>query len=283
MKDSENARSISDIELAELFNQASSVGEKLQYFGKIKDESLKIQLLDTIPMKERYKFIGKLYDPQSIAEQLSQLGEDNQRKTFNFIAKQYKGNSKRLLELLQHIDFTVVLPENMLIFNLNNLNDLSMDSLIKTQENVENSADLKFKVNEKDAEDVEYSFAELSAIIAKIEELTAGIPDDLSEVEKFYTIYYRIINNITYNHSTVNETNVELNNRREEIKRSCRSYKEISEEYAKKISKIRKDSAGLYGGLVDGKAICVGYATILQEALKKKGLKSLMVIRHSKR
>ena len=283
MKDSENARSISDIELAELFNQASSVGGKLQYFGKIKDESLKIQLLDTIPMKERYKFIGKLYDPQSIAEQLSQLGEDNKRKTFNFIAKQYKGNSKRLLELLQRIDFTVVLPENMLVFNLNNLNDLSMDSLIKIQENVENSADLKFKVNEKDAENVEYSFAELSAIIAKIEELTAGIPDNLSEVEKFYTIYYRIINNITYNHSTVNETNVELNNRREEIKRSCRSYKEISEEYAKKISKIRKDSAGLYGGLVDGKAICVGYSTILQEALKKKGLKALMVVRYSKR
>lgn len=284
MEDREKLNDISDTELVELFNQASSLQEKLQYFSKIHDENCKIELLNTVPKKEKYKFIGKLENSQSIAEQLSQMeDEKSKRKTFNYIAKQYKGNSKKFLELLENIDFTVQLPENMLSFNLNNLNDLSMDSLIKIQENVENSADLTFKVNEKHSENVEYSFAEVSAIIAKIEELTAGIPEDLSEVEKFYTIYFRIINNITYNYDTVSKTNVEIRNRIDEISRNYHSREKIGEEYDKKISEIRRDSAGLYGGLVDGKAICVGYATILQEALKKKGLKSLIVVRYAKR
>ena len=47
-------------ELIELFNKANSVEEKLQYFGKIKSEESKRELLNDIPEKERYKFIGKL-------------------------------------------------------------------------------------------------------------------------------------------------------------------------------------------------------------------------------
>jgi len=47
----------------------------------------------------------------------------------------------------------------------------------------------------------------MSAITAKIEELTAGIPEDLDELDRFITIYYRMINNITYNHNTMNRSN----------------------------------------------------------------------------
>ena len=281
MKDNEN-EVLSDDEIVELFNQAISIQEKLSYFAKIRDESRKIELLDAIPQKERYKFIGKLEYQEDIAQQLSKIeDEKNKRKTFNYIAKQYKGNSKKLLKLLECIDFEVRLPESMLTFMLNNLNDVSMDSLIKIQQSAENSSDMRFKVNEKDAENVEYSFAELSAITAKIEELTAGISPNLSEVERFYTIYFRIINNITYNHDTVHRTDEERKKRFDEVFRSLYSYaeaKKVGEKYDKKISEIRRDSAGLYGGLVDGKAICVGYSTILQEALKRQGLKSLIVV-----
>lgn len=281
MKYKEN-ETISDDELVELFKQATLIQEKLGYFAGIQDENRKIELLDSIPQNEKYKFIGKLRHQQDIAEQLSKIeDEKSKRKTFNYLVKQYKGNSKKLLELLECIDFEVRLPENMLTFMLNNLNDVSMDSLIRIQQSVENSSDMKFKVNEKDAENVEYSFAELSAITAKIEELTAGISPDLSEVEKFYTIYFRIINNITYNHDTVNRTNEERKKRFDEVFGSLSSYEErkkVGEKYDKKISEIRKDSAGLYGGLVDGKAICVGYATILQEALKRQSIKSLIVV-----
>ena len=197
----------------------------------------------------------KTKDQEDIAQQLSKIeDEKSKRKTFNYISKQYKGNSKKLLELLECIDFEVRLPESMLAFVLNNLNDVSMDSLIKIQQSVENSSDMKFKVNEKDAENVEYSFAELSAITAKIEELTAGIAPNLSEVERFYTIYFRIINNITYNHDTIHRTDEERKKRFEEVLESLFSYaqvKKVGEKYDKKISEIRRDSAGLYGGLVD--------------------------------
>ena len=282
MKNNANTQVISDEELIKSFYETSSIQEKLDIFSKIQNEDTKLELLSKIPEKEKYKFLGKLKKPQDIAEVLNEIeDEESKKKTFSFIAKQYKGNSKKFLELLQKIDFSVQLPESMLGFNLNNLNDLNIDSLIQIQRNVENAADLKFKINEKEAEKVEYSFAELSAISAKIEELTAGIPEDSSELEKFYTIYYRIISNITYNHDTVDKTNVELENcRQEKLTTNCR-YKDlgsINKKYDKKIAEIRRESAGLYGGLVDGKAICVGYATILHEALKKQNMKSLIVI-----
>lgn len=68
MEDREKLNDISDTELVELFNQASSLQEKLQYFSKIQDENCKIELLKTIPEKEKYKFIGKLEISQSIAK-----------------------------------------------------------------------------------------------------------------------------------------------------------------------------------------------------------------------
>lgn len=273
---------ISDEVLMDLFIKATSIQEKLDIFGKIQDESCKIELLNTIPQSEKYKFIGKLKNPANMAEQLNMLeDEKGKRKSLNFIAKQLKGNSKGLLQLLQGIQFKVILPENMLTFTLNNLNDVNMDGMIKLQENVENSFDMKFKVNEKDAEGITYSFAELSAITAKIEELTAGIPGDLDELEKFFTIYYRMIDNITYSHDTLNKCDKETREFTEKSfyfdrMRPSAVSKEI-EEYKKKIGEIRRNSAGLYGGLIEGKAICVGYATILQEALKKVGIKSLIV------
>ena len=272
MKDELKKKVNSDTELMELFNQVNSIQEKLNIFGKIQEENCKIELLETIPINEKYKFLGKLKNPENIAEQLNKLEDKkSKKKSLNFIAKQLKGNSKGLLILLQSIDFEVILPESMLTFNLNNLNDINMDAMIKLQENVENSFDMKFKINEKEAENVTYSFAELSAIIAKIEELTVGVSEDIAEADRFYTIYSRMINNITYNHNTVNDVNAE-------IEKYQKQYDYLKKNFYEKVSEIRRDSAGLYGGLVDGKAICLGYATILQESLKKVGIKSIIII-----
>lgn len=273
---------MSDEELVELFNQAISVQEKLNIFGRIQDENCKIELLNNIPQNEKYKFIGKLRNPEDIAMQLNGIEDEKSKiKTFNYIAKQCKGNSKKFLQLLESIDFSVQLPENSRSFNLNNFNDMNMDSMIKIQEHVENSSDIMFKINEQDAEKVQYSFAEMSAIVAKLEELTAGIPENSSEFEKFFTIYYRITNNITYNHETVSKTNEEMKKSFEEMIHlifEIEKVKEIIDKRNERVSGIRRDSAGMYGGLVDGKAICVGYATILHEALKRVGLKSQIVL-----
>lgn len=281
MKERKQAKIITDEELVEKFNQASNAQEKLQYFSKIQDYNVQMELLNSVPSNEKYKFIGNVKSTQAIATALNGFADEEARsKTFGFIAKQFKGNSKGLLEILQAIGFKVVLPESLLTFRINNLNDMDIDKLIKLQENAENSSDIKFKVNEKEVEDVTYTFPELSAITAKITELTAGIPEDLAEADKFYTIYTRIINCITYNHDTISKSDEVFAERDRKLSRSYpggESFVDILKSSNQKVDEIRKDSAGLYGGLVDGKAICVGYATILHEALKRVGLKSIIV------
>ena len=271
MKNKQKKEEITDTELITLFNKAASIQDKLNIFGKIKDEQIKITLLESIPQEEKYKFFGKLKTPQNIAEQLNGLSDEkSKKKSLNFVAKQFKGNSKGLLGILQNIDFEVILPENMLTFNLNSLNDISMDAMIKLQDHVENSFDMKFNINEKESEGVTYTFAELSAITAKLEELTAGVSAEMEEIDRFYTIYSRMINNITYNHDTINDV-------RKEIEKYQSEQGYTGQNLDEKIASYRRDTAGLYGGLIDGSAICVGYATILQEALKKVDIKSIIV------
>lgn len=64
---------------------------------------------------------------------------------------------------------------------------------------------MKFKINEHegDSKDIEYSFSEISAIIAKIEELTADIPKEMDEANKFYTLYSRITSMMTYDDNCI--------------------------------------------------------------------------------
>ena len=146
-------------ELIELFNKANSVEEKLQYFGKIKSEESKRELLNDIPEKERYKFIGKLKSSEDIAEALNNLSDEKTKsKTFNFIAKQFKGNNIGLLKILERIEFNVTLSPNMLLFKLNNINDLNLDFLINIQKHVTNYSEMRFKINdhESDSTKIEY-------------------------------------------------------------------------------------------------------------------------------
>lgn len=279
MKDSENAKSISDIEVAELFNQASSVEEKLKYFSKIQDDSCKMELLNSISEKEKYKFIGKFKLPQSISTALNGLSDEKTKgKTFNFVSKQFKGNNMGLLEILTQIDFDVTIPTNMLTFKLDNINALNLDFLINIQRHVTNHSDMKFKINEheSDSTKIEYSFSEISAIIAKIEELTADIPKDMDEANKFYKVYSRITGMMTYDHNCIRNSNIAKDTLRKAV--FTDGFSKAHDDYDEEMKAIRKKPAGLYGGLIEGKAICAGYALILHEALKYVGLKSQYVI-----
>lgn len=270
MGDKKKIESISNSELVELFNEASSVEEKLQYFSRIQDDNCKIELLNSIAENERYKFIGKLRTSESIAIALKSLsGDKTKSKTFKFVAKQFKGNNIGLLEILTQIDFDVNIPTNMLTFKLNNINALNLDFLINIQRHVSNHSNMKFKINEHegDSKDIEYSFSEMSAIIAKIKELTADIPKEMDEANKFYTLYSRITSMMTYDYNCIRKQD-DLESRIEDM---------WAYEYTNQLKIIRKNPAGLYGGLVEGKAICAGYALILHEALKYVGMKSQYV------
>lgn len=74
MKDKEQMEDNStDEEMIELFNQASSTQEKLQYFSKIRNYNCQMELLDKIPDSEKYKFIGKIKSAHGIAVVLNSL------------------------------------------------------------------------------------------------------------------------------------------------------------------------------------------------------------------
>ena len=277
MKDKRKIAEITDEELVELFEQASTTQEKLQYFSRIQDYTLQMKLLESIPSNEKYKFIGKIKSTQEIAMALNGLEDEKTKsKTFNFVAKQFKGNNEGILRILTQIDFDVTIPPNMLTFKLNNINALNLDFLINIQRHVSNYSEMKFKINEheSDSTDIEYSFSEISAIIAKIEELTADIPSGMDEANKFYKIYSRITGMMTYDHDCIRKQNQAKDNRIH----TNDKWEEAYEKYKRRMNKIRKNPAGLYGGLVNGKAICAGYALILHEALKYVGIKSQYVI-----
>ena len=276
MKNKKQITEITNEELVELFNQASSIQEKLQYFSKIQDYNLQMRLLETIPDNEKYKFIGKIRLIQGIAMALNSLEDEKTKsKTFNFIAKQFKGNNEGILRILTQIDFDVTIPPNMLIFQLNNINALNLDFLINIQQHTNNYSKMRFKINEHESDsiDIEYSFSEISAIIAKIEELTADIPRDMDEANKFYKIYSRITRMMLYDHNCIEQESKARDNFNKNFWKQD-GYNQFKE----KIKNIRRNPAGLYGGLIDGKAICAGYALTLHEALKYVGIKSQYVV-----
>lgn len=272
MKDKKQENGMSTEELVKFFKMTDDIEEKLQYFSKIQDEDIKMDILYSVLPSERYKLIAKLKNTEYMAAALNDLGDEKlQNKTFAFIAKQCKGNGKRVLELSTMINFKATMPKNLLTFNLNNLNDLSLDRLLAIKENVKNYSELKFKLNEvDDSRDIEYSFGEIAAIMAKVEELTADIPKDMDEANKFYTVYSRVTKMMTYDYKCIRKSDEA--DARLRIKRSYRwqDHKLHKEE-------IRRDAAGLYGGLVNGKAICAGYALILNEALQYVGMKAQYV------
>jgi transglutaminase/protease-like cytokinesis protein 3 len=63
----------------------------------------------------------------------------------------------------------------------------------------------------------------------------------------------------------------------DEAKAKLRGGSYTRDRYEDAMRDLRREPAGLYGGLVEGKSICAGYALILHEALKYVGIKSQYV------
>ena len=94
-----------------------------------------------------------------------------------------------------------------------------------------------------------YTPEEYGLIRSKIDKIISRIPSDSNELEKFAYVYSRLGKIIDYDFV------------------ACESG--WDENY-----NLRKNSVNLYGGLVDGKAVCTGYAEILQNTLACIGIKS---------
>lgn len=273
-KNKKESIELDEAEIVKAFYNAETVAEKLAIFSMVQSDEQKIEMLSSIPEEEKYRFIGKLKVPENIAHILSSLTDTKSReKTFQFVIKSFKGNAKGLLEILSSIDFNIALPKNMLEFKINSLNGFDLDLLLALQRNVSNYTKMKFRINERvnnRYDDVSYSFSEFSAIIAKIEELTGDITEDMSEADRFYAIYSRLTTGIVYDYGNILSQDKMLEKKEGYMLRS----KELE-----RFNQIRKKAAGLFGGLVEGKAICAGYAIILHEAIQRVGMKSNIIIR----
>lgn len=80
MKGKKQIVEIKDEELIKLFNQASSTQEKMQYFSKIRDYTLQMKLIESVPKNEKYKFIGKIRSTHGIAMALNDLGDEKTKR-----------------------------------------------------------------------------------------------------------------------------------------------------------------------------------------------------------
>lgn len=230
-------------EVVEAFMNAEGIEERLILFSKLPDDATKREMLEYIPEEQRYKFIGKFKDAQSIVGLLKEIGENDRDKTFKFVIKQMKGNSRGLLNILSQIDFEIELPKEMLTFRLNNLNDLSWERMTYIAEHVTNYRKIKFELNDSkkrvpgistEQDEFTYSFTEIYAIIVKLQELTEGITADMSESDRFYTIYSRLANGVVYDHSAII--------REEEAERFDKYFLE-GEEYINLLKSIRRRAA----------------------------------------
>lgn len=252
-----------------------------------------LEELENVDEQERYRLIVKLENPQNIANALNSLGDiSTKQKTFNFVIKKFKGNSKGFLEILRQIDFDVNIPKSMLKLKLNNLNPLDLDLLIEIQRKVGNFTKISFEMNKDNYtidKGVIYSFGEMSAIIAKMEELTGDITEDMSEADKFYRIYSRLTQMITYDHGNIRKVDKMEREYQEWYREYLESeepiYRVIHEEeirHKEQIRAARKKAAGMYGGLVNGTSICSGYAMIFHEAIQYIGMKSRIITADNK-
>ena len=252
-----------DIQNVERFKNAESSDEKVKILSEISRDKYKLQALESIENEfDLYRYIGKISEVSSILELLSKMKNDQFKKNvFDFLTQQLRGNALKYIQLLAGIDFKVNVASNMHVLRLNNLNGLNVDILNRAFQNVMNPQVLKFSINAGQSwvdKKIKYTFEEMIVIMSKIEELTKGIKETDSERDKFEIIYKRITATITYD-----KAKLELEDM---VENDFKQNRITWVQYVEKMIKLRHDIAGLYGGLVDNKSICAGYALIFHEA-----------------
>lgn len=256
----------------EEFKNAQSNSDRMDIFKSMLSDKHKVAVLVSIPEEERYLYLHHIRSVEAIMSVFDKYsGNVDKARVFEFLTTRLKGNADKYLQLLSMVDFKVKLNPEIPIIKLNNLNVLNIDLLLNIQRNVTNYYNMKFKLNERTFDKNEYSFNEMSAIIIKLEELTAGIDPNASEMDKFATIYERMTNMITYDYGCLRKTDKLEKRRKKELDE--KDYVAADKTYKEFLAE-RRDAGGLYGGLEKGKAICSGYAIILHEALQYIGIKS---------
>lgn len=254
------------------FRSAESQFDRMDIFKSMLSDKHKLEALDLVPEEERYLYLHHIRSAEAIMSVFDKYSSEvDKGSVFEFLTTRLKGNADKYLQLLSMVNFKVKTNPEIPVIKLNSLNALNIDLLLRIQKNVTDYSGMKFKLNERVYDKNEYSFSEMSAIIIKLQELTAGIDPNASEMDKFSTIYERMTSTITYDYECIRKTDRLESKRKKELE--AKDFKAADETY-KEFLAARRDAGGLYGGLVNGKAICSGYAIILHEALQYVGIKS---------
>ena len=267
-------------EKLEKFQNAKIYFDRMEIFKSMLSDKHKVMALESIPEEERHLYLHHIKSADAIMSVFDKYSQNvDKERVFEFLTTRLKGNADKYLQLLSMVDFKVKLNPEIPVIKLNNLNVLNIDMLSNIQKNVSDYYNMKFKLNERAYDKIEYTFGEMCAIMMKLQELTAGIDPNASEMDKFSIIYERMTSMITYDHDCITKTNILEDIRERELE--ARDYDSASKTY-EKFLEARRDAAGLFGGLVNGKAICAGYSMILHEALQYVGIKSKYIEGHPK-
>ncbi len=171
----------------------------------------------------------------------TQLNLEDKKLELNFSQEEFESLRKdELTQLYQMYDIEMV--------NLR-LDDISTVNSLKNQ-NIPN-----LKIFYKDSKYPEKDLQTAISINEKIKELTDGIDNSASDLDKFTIIYKRIAENISYN------------NRASEIIDKEKNGEELSSE--EENTKIGSQNLE---GLITKSTVCAGYSRILQCALNSVGI-----------
>ena len=153
-----------------------------------------------------------------------------------------------------------------------NTSGLTLDMITKLDENIlfkiEGTYSNEFLNNKKKANGFDmyigseftsnvFTRGETYAVLSKIEEIESKVNPSWSEKEKAVYLYEILKNSIKYDHVTINNVHLKLDN-------NSINY---PADYASDVMRSLR-------GIVSGKTVCAGYAVIYQELLNRQGIEA---------
>lgn len=229
-------------------------------------ERMKKYLSDEyIKSKDKCEWILRLYSSEEIIELIESngLGLDSESKRILItrLPDIYKmkclGNEKLGLDAYDRgiLINSIHLKErreqfDYLFLDVDKISEMSLEDL----EHLPDDGIVRIKNSKKEGKTDYYSKAEFRAIKKVTDKILDGIErpeknDEASELAVFKTICKRLAKHMSYDNAAIRKKN-------------------------EKNSKWQRDCRNLYGGLVQGKTVCAGYAYILAQMLTELGMEA---------
>lgn len=228
-----------------------------EYIEKINALNTNENLMITITPEQVKEFNDKLNNNLYIGINFENGDEASKYEDYPDNIKQIVINNstitKEQLKKIMKKDKSIVAEDGVLHLEIKNASELSNDELDELSE--KNNLDIVMNdENLSYAQEKPYSVAEYRICRAVIDELINGIEfgneNDLDREKKIFgQVIKRLANHMSYDYPAINDKEIE----REIISRN------------------------MYGGLIDGKCVCAGYAEIVRNVFSCLGIDAIYV------